>query len=48
MNASDSVYVTPFICDGIDYFRWENGKGDFRESPINYFIWRKKKWKELM
>ena len=28
--------------DGIGYFRWEDGKGDFGESSIDHFVWRKK------
>lgn len=28
--------------DGIDYFSWEDGKGDFGEGPIDHFVWRKK------
>ena len=39
----EKVIITAHITrDGIDYFRWEDGKGDFGESPIDHFVWKKK------
>ena len=34
--------VAHITCDGIDYFRWGDGKGGFGESPIDRFVWKKK------
>ena len=39
----EKVIITARITrDGIDYFRWEDGKGNYGESPIDHFVWRKK------